>query len=268
MVRKRKKVEVEKPWCFYCDRVFNDENDLIVHQKHKHFKCLFCPKRLSSSKALNVHSVQVHKKPITEIPESKPGREDPKWEIFGSTGIPPGMKRGGDPPAQLGPVPNQAMRPGFPAGPYRPGPMVHPLAAGPTGMGRVPPVAAPGVGGGPYPVVRPPAYGVRPGPAAGPPGQQFNIPGAHRPGMPYARPPGGFPPPDRPGQPPYPYQPGGVYAQPYRPSQVAAGPARTTYSARPTIISALPTAGASGSSGAAADSNIQHAGMKPGGASG
>ena len=241
-----------------------DENDLIVHQKHKHFKCLFCPKRLSSSKALNVHSVQVHKKPITEIPESKPGREDPKWEIFGSTGIPPGMKRGGDPPAQPGPVPNQAIRPGFPAGPYRPGPMLQP-PAGPSGVGRVPPIAA---GGGPYPVVRPPpAYGVRP---AGP--QQFAAPGVHRPGMPYARPPGGFPPPVRAGQHPYPYQPGGTYAQPYRPpsvpvSQVAGGPAKTTYSARPTIATAPPSGGATGSTGAPA-SHSQDSGVKPGSADG
>lgn len=242
-----------------------DENDLIVHQKHKHFKCLFCPKRLSSSKALNVHSVQVHKKPITEIPESKPGREDPKWEIFGSTGIPPGMKRGGDPPAQPGPVPNQAIRPGFPPGPYRPGPMLQP-PAGPAGVGRVPPVA-----GGPYPVVRPPpAYGIRPGPgpvAAGP--QQFPVPGVHRQGMPYAMPPGGFPPPLRPGQHPYPYQPGGAYPQPYRPpsipSQVAGGPAKTTYSARPTITSVPPTAG---SSAAAAATRHDHkdSGIMPGSA--
>jgi len=244
-----------------------DENDLIVHQKHKHFKCLFCPKRLSSSKALNVHSVQVHKKPITEIPESKPGREDPKWEIFGSSGIPAGMKRGGDPPAQPGPVPSPAMRPGFPPGPFRPGPgMVQPLA-GPSGVGRVPPAVAGGMG--PYPVVRPPAYGARPGPAAGPPGQQFAAgPGAPRPGMPYARPPGGFAPPARPGQHPYPYQPGAAYAQPYRPpsttSQMAAGPAKTTYSAKPTI-SAPPTAGGTGIS---SDSHVRDDGIKPGDASG
>lgn len=241
-----------------------DENDLIVHQKHKHFKCLFCPKRLSSSKALNVHSVQVHKKPITEIPESKPGREDPKWEIFGSTGIPPGMKRGGDPPAQPGPVPTaQAIRPGFPAGPYRPGPMLQPPAGPAAGVGRVPPIA-----GGPYPVVRPPpSYGGRP--VAGGP-QQFTVAGVHRPAMPYARPPGGFPPPVRAGQTPYPYQPGGAYAQPYRPpsvpSQVAGGPAKTTYSARPTITSAPPSA--TGNSAAAAASHSQESGIKPGSANG
>jgi len=30
MVRKRKKVEVEKPWCFYCDRVFNVGPGLMI----------------------------------------------------------------------------------------------------------------------------------------------------------------------------------------------------------------------------------------------
>ena len=39
MVRKRKKKEDEQPpWCYYCDRVFSDEQTLVQHQKAKHFK--------------------------------------------------------------------------------------------------------------------------------------------------------------------------------------------------------------------------------------
>ena len=39
MVRKRKKREDEQPpWCYYCDRVFSDEQTLVQHQKAKHFK--------------------------------------------------------------------------------------------------------------------------------------------------------------------------------------------------------------------------------------
>ena len=34
MVRKRKKVEVEKPWCFYCDRVFNVGRILLAFMSH------------------------------------------------------------------------------------------------------------------------------------------------------------------------------------------------------------------------------------------
>lgn len=33
MVRKRKKQEEEKPWCFYCDREFN------VSAAHRNFAC-------------------------------------------------------------------------------------------------------------------------------------------------------------------------------------------------------------------------------------
>ena len=39
MVRKRRKKEDEQPpWCYYCDRVFSDEQTLVQHQKAKHFK--------------------------------------------------------------------------------------------------------------------------------------------------------------------------------------------------------------------------------------
>ena len=38
-MRKRKKREDEQPpWCYYCDRVFSDEQTLVQHQKAKHFK--------------------------------------------------------------------------------------------------------------------------------------------------------------------------------------------------------------------------------------
>jgi len=41
MVRKRKKREDEQPpWCYYCDRVFSDEQTLVQHQKAKHFKVI------------------------------------------------------------------------------------------------------------------------------------------------------------------------------------------------------------------------------------
>jgi hypothetical protein len=32
---KKKKKEIVKPWCYYCDRVFEDEKILIQHQKAK-----------------------------------------------------------------------------------------------------------------------------------------------------------------------------------------------------------------------------------------
>jgi hypothetical protein len=74
--RTAKAVE-EKPeiWCFYCDREFDDEKVLILHQKAKHFKCEHCQKKLSTAGGLVVHVVQVHKETIKEIPNAKPGRE-------------------------------------------------------------------------------------------------------------------------------------------------------------------------------------------------
>lgn len=35
MGRKKKKYEEQKPWCFYCDREFDDEKILIQHQRAK-----------------------------------------------------------------------------------------------------------------------------------------------------------------------------------------------------------------------------------------
>ena len=61
VVRKKKKKEDVKPWCFYCDRKFADEATLIQHQKAKHFKCTHCHKRLSSASGLRVHCHQVHR---------------------------------------------------------------------------------------------------------------------------------------------------------------------------------------------------------------
>ena len=80
----------EKPEivCFYCERAFDDEKVLILHQKAKHFKCDFCQKKLSTAGGLVVHIVQVHKETIKEIPNAKPGRESTEWEIYGMTGIP------------------------------------------------------------------------------------------------------------------------------------------------------------------------------------
>lgn len=58
---KKKKKEEFKPWCYYCDRVFADEQTLVTHQKAKHFRCSECGRKLSTAQGLAVHSYQVHK---------------------------------------------------------------------------------------------------------------------------------------------------------------------------------------------------------------
>ena len=52
-------------FCFYCDRLFNDEATLVQHQKAKHYKCPECLRKLNSARGLSVHAYQVHKLTIT-----------------------------------------------------------------------------------------------------------------------------------------------------------------------------------------------------------
>ena len=72
MVRKRKKKEDEQPpWCYYCDRVFSDEQTLVQHQKAKHFKvrfltasCLSKPYSYDSASPLaGLHATWQHMQP-------------------------------------------------------------------------------------------------------------------------------------------------------------------------------------------------------------
>lgn len=45
----KKKKNVQKPWCYYCDRIFVDEAQLVQHQRSRHFKCPECPKKLNTA---------------------------------------------------------------------------------------------------------------------------------------------------------------------------------------------------------------------------
>ena len=55
----RKKKKPIKPWCWYCNRIFDDEKILIQHQKAKHFKCHVCHKKLFTGPGLAIHCMQV-----------------------------------------------------------------------------------------------------------------------------------------------------------------------------------------------------------------
>ncbi|PWA02803.1 hypothetical protein BB558_001042 [Smittium angustum] len=87
MGRKKNKREI-KPWCWYCDREFDDEKILIQHQKAKHFKCPHCSKRLNTAGGMSIHVAQVHKETITKVPNGIEGRDSFDLEIFGTLGIP------------------------------------------------------------------------------------------------------------------------------------------------------------------------------------
>ncbi|KAJ2078138.1 hypothetical protein H4R24_004692 [Coemansia sp. RSA 988] len=88
MGKKKSKKSSFKPWCWYCEREFEDEKVLVNHQKAKHFKCHICSKRLNTAGGMVVHVAQVHKENIKRVPNSLPGRDSPDIEVFGSLGIP------------------------------------------------------------------------------------------------------------------------------------------------------------------------------------
>uniref|UniRef100_A0A914C745 C2H2-type domain-containing protein n=1 Tax=Acrobeloides nanus TaxID=290746 RepID=A0A914C745_9BILA len=84
----RKKRKMAKPWCWYCNREFEDEKILIQHQKAKHFKCHICNKKLFTGPGLAIHCMQVHKETIDKIPGALPGRDSAEIEVYGMEGIP------------------------------------------------------------------------------------------------------------------------------------------------------------------------------------
>jgi len=148
----RKKKKQSKPWCWYCNREFDDEKILIQHQKAKHFKCHICHKKLYTGPGLSIHCMQVHKETIDKVPNSMPNRGNIEIEIYGMEGIPdadlkahenarddddePGAKRAKSDSPALGSVPAMA-------GPQLPGP------AAPAGYQPGQPVQMVGVPGMP-----------------------------------------------------------------------------------------------------------------------
>ncbi|RMZ89581.1 hypothetical protein DV736_g3196, partial [Chaetothyriales sp. CBS 134916] len=77
-----------RPWCYYCERDFDDLKILINHQKAKHFKCERCGRRLNTAGGLSVHMSQVHKENLTAVDNALPNRVGLDIEIFGMEGIP------------------------------------------------------------------------------------------------------------------------------------------------------------------------------------
>lgn len=84
----RKKKKTTKPWCWYCNREFEDEKILLQHQKAKHFKCHICHKKLFTGPGLQIHCMQVHKENIEKVPNSIKGRDNITLEICGMDNIP------------------------------------------------------------------------------------------------------------------------------------------------------------------------------------
>nr|POE68820.1 protein suppressor of fri 4 [Quercus suber] len=98
MSKKRKDIPdlqeaLDKRWCYYCERIFQDDKVLCDHQRYKHFRCDWdqqysCGKKFTTAGGLSVHMTQVHKTKLEKIQNTIEGRENPAVEIFGMLGIP------------------------------------------------------------------------------------------------------------------------------------------------------------------------------------
>jgi hypothetical protein len=89
MGRKKRRAPTDvRIFCWYCERNFDSEHELVHHQKEKHLRCSICHKRMVSTSGLVVHAMQVHKRAVT-VPNAIDGRDDPKaYDVFGMQGIP------------------------------------------------------------------------------------------------------------------------------------------------------------------------------------
>ncbi|CAJ1345504.1 unnamed protein product [Effrenium voratum] len=77
-----------QPFCYYCDRKFDDEKTLVQHQRIKHFCCFECGRTFSSVTGLRVHMLNAYKKSLKEVPRAMAGRENPDVFVHGMEGIP------------------------------------------------------------------------------------------------------------------------------------------------------------------------------------
>ena len=88
MGRKKGHIVNLKPFCYYCDKEFNNELILHQHQKARHFNCVKCRKRFSTAPALDTHEIQVHRSSLKLVPNAKAGRDSFEISIYGMDGVP------------------------------------------------------------------------------------------------------------------------------------------------------------------------------------
>ncbi|EMR08590.2 hypothetical protein PNEG_03066 [Pneumocystis murina B123] len=86
--KRHNQVDLTRPFCYYCERDFDDLKVLTAHQRAKHFKCARCSRKLNTASGLAIHVVQVHKETISTVENAIPGRDSIEVEIYGMEGIP------------------------------------------------------------------------------------------------------------------------------------------------------------------------------------
>jgi len=122
-----------RPFCYFCDRTFNDESVLIQHQRAKHFRCQECDNdairgKCESVQGLIVHTLKIHAKSLAKVPNALPGRSSPGLNVYGMDGIPAEFlsERGIEQHVPIGkaepppPAPPEPVAIGFPAMPGMP----------------------------------------------------------------------------------------------------------------------------------------------------
>ncbi|OHT16791.1 Zinc finger, C2H2 type family protein [Tritrichomonas foetus] len=78
----------QKVWCYFCDKVFDDEVHLINHQRMFHFRCPICRRQKMNCKLLVEHMSGVHKQILEKVPNALEGKDSPDNVVFGMKGIP------------------------------------------------------------------------------------------------------------------------------------------------------------------------------------
>ncbi|KAK8849667.1 hypothetical protein IAR55_005002 [Kwoniella newhampshirensis] len=82
--KKRAQVFVLKPWCWYCEREFEDDKVLLQHQKSKHFKFSKYTNVIRSREYRYISLIAHHDR----LTNTLPGRDGYDIEIFGMEGVP------------------------------------------------------------------------------------------------------------------------------------------------------------------------------------
>lgn len=66
MGRKKRDYSYVKPFCFFCDKTFDNEIVLHQHQKSKHFSCPECKKKFPTTLNLSAHITKTHQKTLSK----------------------------------------------------------------------------------------------------------------------------------------------------------------------------------------------------------
>lgn len=99
MGKKRRGVTVLQPFCYYCDKEFDNANILLQHQKNRHFACNRCNRKFSTAASMSTHMLQVHNETVGKyyytrnltlfrVPNAKAGRDQVDINVYGMEGVP------------------------------------------------------------------------------------------------------------------------------------------------------------------------------------